>query len=332
MTRVAVLGAGSWGTALARLLGASHEVVLWARNPALASSINEEHVNSRYLPSTALPSSVSATDDMGCAIAGAEAVVFAVSSAGMREVCAFAALPIGRRTLLVSAAKGLDAQTGERMTEIIAQACGRSDGKGVAALSGPNLAPEVAKDMPTASVAAASDASAAAKCQALFMGPTFRVYTSTDLIGVELAGAMKNVIAIGAGVCEGLGYGDNSRAALMTRGLAEITRLGTALGAHASTFLGLAGVGDLIATGGSRLSRNYRVGVGMGQGRPLGDVLKELGQVAEGVPTATAICKLARKTGVEMPLAEAIREALENGGDLREQITRLMLRPPKHEA
>jgi glycerol-3-phosphate dehydrogenase (NAD(P)+) len=330
--RVAILGAGSWGTALATLLTTPAEVVLWARDPALIEAINARGENAHYLPGIRLAGNVRATDDLAVALQGAACVVFAIPSAGMRAVAQEAAPHVPPDALLVNAAKGLEDTTGLRMSEVIGQAlASRGSSGSVAALSGPNLALEVARGIPTASVAAASDEETARRCQALWMGPTFRVYTSPDLVGVELAGAMKNVIAIGAGICEGLGFGDNSRAALMTRGLAEITRLGADLGAKTSTFLGLAGVGDLIATGGSRLSRNYRLGVGLGQGRKLKEVLTEIGQVAEGVPTTKAICLLARKVGIEMPIAEALHAALFGGADVRAGITQLMLRPPREE-
>jgi glycerol-3-phosphate dehydrogenase (NAD(P)+) len=330
MNRVAILGAGSWGTALATLLGRCDQIILWARNHELADSIQSTRENARYLPGIALAGNVAATADMAQALEGAGCVVFAVPSGGMRETAAEAAGKIKAGALVVNAAKGLEDRTGRRMSEVIGDALG-PDAR-IAALSGPNLAVEVARGIPTASVAASPDREAALACQSLWMGPTFRVYTSPDLVGVELAGAMKNVIAIGAGICEGMGYGDNSRAAFMTRGLAEITRLGAALGAQPATFLGLAGVGDLIATGGSRLSRNYRVGVGLGHGKPLEQVLAEIGQVAEGVPTTRAICVLARHTGIEMPISEAMHAALFDGADVRESITRLMMRPPKNEA
>lgn len=331
MLRIAILGAGSWGTALATLLPATANITLWARDPALVDAINSTRENSHYLPGISLPVTVAATSDLEAALKGAEAVVFAVPSAGMREVAGEVSPFIPSNALLISASKGLEDSTGLRMSEVIANTLAVPGGSRIAALSGPNLALEVARGIPTASVAAASEEATAAACQSLFMGATFRVYTSRDLIGVELAGAMKNVIAIAAGVCEGLGFGDNSRAALMTRGLAEITRLGTILGAQPSTFLGLAGVGDLIATGGSRLSRNYRVGVGLGEGKPLEAVLEEIGQVAEGVPTTRAICLLAQRTGVEMPISEALHGALFEGLDVREAIRQLMLRPPRSE-
>jgi glycerol-3-phosphate dehydrogenase (NAD(P)+) len=347
MKRVAILGAGSWGTALAALLPGCASVTLWARDSDLARHVEADRENRRYLPSIPLADNIRATDDLAAALDRAEAVVLAVPSAGLREVMADAAPLLSPDMLLISAAKGLEDTTGMRMSEVIEEALARapemqianrksqiamSASVRLAALSGPNLAVEVARGIPTASVAASENPEAASACQALFMGPTFRVYTSTDLVGVELAGAMKNVIAIAAGVCEGIGFGDNSRAALMTRGLAEITRLGVAMGAKMETFLGLAGVGDLIATGGSRLSRNYRVGVGLGQGRALDQVLEEIGQVAEGVPTTKAICLLARRHGVEMPISQALHDALFEGADLRATITQLMLRPPKRES
>jgi glycerol-3-phosphate dehydrogenase (NAD(P)+) len=332
MRRVAVLGAGSWGTALAALLPEAERVSLWARHADLAGSIQSRRENERYLPGIPLAANIHATADLAGTLEGAECVVFAVPSAGMHEVARDTGPHIPSGALLVNAAKGLEDATGLRMSEVLAQTLGEAARPRIAALSGPNLALEVARGIPTASVAAAVDAETARACQSLFMGRTFRVYTSDDLTGVELAGAMKNVIAIAAGICEGLGFGDNSRAAIMTRGLAEITRLGTALGAKPATFLGLAGVGDLIATGGSRLSRNYRVGVGLGQGRPLAGVLEEIGQVAEGVPTTRAICLLAHRSGVEMPVSEALHAALFDGASVSHAIERLMARSPRNEA
>jgi glycerol-3-phosphate dehydrogenase (NAD(P)+) len=339
MIRVTILGAGSWGTALATLLPGCERVSLWARHSDLAAQIQTDRENLRYLPDVALPANVVATSHLAASVKDAECVVLAVPSAGMREVVALAAPFIRPGTLLVSAAKGLEASTGRRMSEVIADVLTQSPPRAsqssplrLSALSGPNLAVEVARGIPTASVAASDELEAASACQSLFMGPTFRVYTSTDLLGVELAGAMKNVIAIAAGVCEGIGFGDNARAALMTRGLAEITRLGMTMGARQETFLGLAGVGDLIATGGSRLSRNYRVGVGLGQGKSLPQVLGTIGQVAEGVPTTSAICLLAQRYAVDMPISQALHAALFEGVDPRQTIPQLMLRPPKSEA
>lgn len=337
MRRVTILGAGSWGTALATLLGRVERITLWARDADLVAAIRAERENRRYLPGIPLAENIAVTDRLPDALAGAECVVFAIPSAGMREVAAAAAPSLPKDALLVNASKGLEESSGLRMSEVIAESIAPlSDPSSsplprIAALSGPNLALEVARGIPTASVAASVSAETARACQQLWMGPTFRVYASSDLIGVELAGAMKNVIAIGAGVCEGMGFGDNSRAALMTRGLAEITRLGAALGAQPATFLGLAGVGDLIATGGSRLSRNYRVGLGLGQGRALEAILQEIGQVAEGVPTTRAICLLSRRAGVEMPISEALYAALFEGASIRDLLLQLMLRPPRRE-
>lgn len=331
VSKVCILGAGSWGTALSTLLGQCESVTLWARRPEIAAAIEKTRSNERYLAGIKLPRNVRAIPVMASALEGAEAVVFAVASGGTRNVAEMAKPSLPAAALLISASKGLEDPTGLRMSEVIRQAIGRPDAR-IAALSGPNLAVEVAQGIPTASVAASDSPDVARACQELWMGPSFRVYASTDLLGVELAGATKNVIAIAAGICEGMGFGDNSRAALMTRGLAEITRLGVALGARTETFLGLAGVGDLIATGGSRLSRNYRVGIGLGEGRPLADILAEIGQVAEGIPTTRAICVLARRAGVEMPISEALHAALFESASVRDSIPALMLRPPKCEA
>ncbi len=331
---VAVLGAGSWGTALAALLADNgHRVQLWARDPALIRNIAEDRENRRYLPGIALPDSIAPTAEMERALAGADAVVFAVPSGAMRAVAEQASPYLPPGTLLISAAKGLEEESGLRMSQVLTEALGSAVGP-VVALSGPNLALEMAREAPTASVAASGDIEAARAVQRLFSHqatPTFRLYTSRDLIGVELGGAIKNVIAIGAGVSDGLGYGDNAKSALMTRGLTEAVRLGTAQGADPQTFMGLSGVGDLIATGASRLSRNYRVGYALGQGRTLPDILAELGQVAEGVPTTHVLCELARRSAVEVPLCTALYGLLFEGRTAPEVIRTLMLRPPGHE-
>lgn len=328
---VAILGAGSWGTALATVLQHNGPLRIWARDPDLADRIESARTNERYLPGVPLPRRLRATSHLAEALADASTVVFAVPSSGMAEVAAAACPLIPPGSLIINASKGLEETTGQRMSEIIGAACGGVETGSIVALSGPNLAAEVARGLPTATVAASPSRDAAEKCRALWMGPTLRVYTSSDIVGVELAGAMKNVIAIGAGVCEGLGYGDNSRAALMTRGLAEITRLGMAMGAEQATFLGLAGVGDLIATGGSRLSRNYRVGYGLGAGQTLDAVLTDIGQVAEGVPTTRAICRLADRVGADMPVTRAIHAVLFEGAPVVATIDALMRRPPRGE-
>jgi glycerol-3-phosphate dehydrogenase (NAD(P)+) len=236
-------------------------------------------------------------------------------------------------TLLVSATKGLEEETCLRMSQILREILPNADRRAVV-LSGPNLAVEIGRGLPTASVAASGNLDAARAVQSLFLdaqNPVFRVYTGRDVTGVELGGAAKNVIAIGAGVCEGLGFGDNSKAALVTRGLAETIRLGVALGADPATFLGLSGVGDLFATAGSRLSRNFRVGFALGQGCPIATILEELGQVSEGVPTTRALVALSQRHGVEMPLCSALYTTLFEGRAALDSIRELMSRPPKDE-
>lgn len=331
--RVAVLGAGSWGTALAAVMRPGHAVRLWARDDLLAESIGSLRENRRYLPGIRLPDTVEATSDLRYALDAADAVVYAIPSAGMAQVATAAAPYLQHGATLVNAAKGLEEEAGRRMSELISSSVAMTLASAcpIVALSGPNLAMEVAMGLPTATVAASLSVEAQLLCRTLWMSPTLRVYTSRDIVGVELAGAMKNVIAIGAGICEGMGYGDNSRAALMTRGLAEITRLGVRLGAEERTFLGLAGVGDLIATSGSRLSRNYRVGLGLGEGRRLAEVIADIGQVAEGVPTTRAICRLAGRVGVDMPVSRAIHEVVIEGAPVADMINNLMRRPPRDE-
>ena len=335
VTRIAIIGAGSWGTALAVLLGASPqaEIRLWARDTELAAALNAARQNARYLPGIVLPPIVAPTTDLARAVSGADFVVLAVPCGAVRGVALEMAPSLSSNAVLVSAAKGLEEGTGLRMSEVIAEAIPGVESR-IVALSGPNLAVEVARGIPTASVAASISSDSARAVQGLFAAqplPTFRVYTGRDVIGVELGGAVKNVIAIASGVCDGLGFGDNSKAGLMTRGLTEAIRLGVAQGADSATFLGLSGVGDLIATGNSRLSRNFRVGAALGRGEALTDVLAELGQVAEGVPTTRVLCGLARRCGVEMPLCLALHSVLFEGRAAPDVIRELMLRPPKEE-
>lgn len=327
---VAVLGAGSWGTALALLLGKKGlQVALWARDPVVAEQIRREGQNPRYLPGFSLPPSVHATSDLEEAVGGAEVLVFAVPVGALREVALAVRSHETVAPLVISAAKGLEAD-GSRPSQILGSALG-SAGRSVVVLSGPNLALELAREIPTATVVASAHLEAARAAQELFMCPSFRVYTNRDVIGVELGGAFKNVLAIGAGISDGMGFGDNSKAALVTRGLAEMVRLGIALGAEAFTFMGLSGVGDLLATAASHLSRNWRVGYGLAQGQPLSQVLQELRQVAEGVPTTFAVCRVAEQLGIEMPIAQTIRAVLEGRLKPQEAIRELMLRSPKDE-
>lgn len=331
---VCILGAGSWGTAIAALLAdGGHQIRLWCRNAELAAAIQLERENRRYLPGTLLPPSVSSTSSLSDALCGADCCVFAVPSGAIRGAAADAAPYLREDMLIISASKGLEESTGLRMSQVLAAAAPINPSR-LVTLSGPNLAVEVAAGAPTASVAAAEDAQAARAVQGLFgrqAVPTFRVYTGRDVIGVELGGAIKNVIAIGAGLCDGLSYGDNSKAALMTRGLTETIRLGIAQGAQAQTFLGLAGVGDLIATGASKLSRNYRVGYALGQGGALETILASLGHVAEGVPTTRVLHDLALSCGVDMPLCAALRALLFENRRPQDVIRELMQRPPKEE-
>jgi len=333
--RVAVLGAGSWGTALASVLAAhGHSISLWARDKSLVDQILSDHENRQYLPGAPLSSAVHPTHELSEALNGADVVVFAVPSGATRQIAREAAAWLGIDTLLISAGKGLEDTTGLRMSQVMEDTIPGVTPR-VVVLSGPNLAVEVGRRAPTASVAASTNIAAARAVQRLFLGdpnPTFRVYTGRDVVGVELGGAIKNCIAIGAGILEGVGFGDNSRAAYMTRGLAEAVRLGAAQGAQMDTFLGLSGVGDLIATGGSKLSRNYRVGYAMGLGRPLAEILSELGQVAEGVPTTKVLCDLADSCGVEIPLCAALHAVLFEGRPIRDMIQQLMIRPPKEES
>ena len=331
---IAIAGAGSWGTALASVLASNgHRIRLWARDADLIARLYADGENRHYLPGIRLPASVTPTHNLSEALEGARAAVFAVPCGAVRETAYLAAQSMAPNTLIISAAKGLEEHTALRMSQVLEEVIPGCTSR-VAALSGPNLAVEMAQRAPTASVAASTNPAAAKAVQKLFLGdpyPAFRVYTGTDVVGVELAGAIKNSIAIGAGLLEGLNYGDNSRAAFMTRGLAEAVRLGVAHGAQVSTFLGLSGVGDLIATGGSRLSRNYRVGYALGQGRSLADILNELGQVAEGVPTTRVLCDLAARSGVEIPLCAALHAILFENRPIPEVIQGLMLRPPRDE-
>ncbi len=308
---IAVIGAGSWGTALSIALGqAGWRVKLWARRAEIAEAVARERRNPEYLSGFELPDSVKATADLEEAALGAEMVVLAVPSQGIRAVCEALAPHVTADQGVVSAAKGLEHKTGRRLSEVIEECLGADRMGEVAVLSGPNLALEVAGGTATASVAACARAEFATRVQAAVSTPRFRVYTNADVVGVELGGALKNIVAIGAGVSDGLGFGDNTKAALMTRGLAEITRLGVALGARSETFRGLSGMGDLVATCAGRKSRNHRVGYELGKGRKLPDILAGMIQIAEGVETTRAALQVAAPLGVEMPIAGAVHRIL----------------------
>ncbi len=309
---IAVIGAGSWGTALSMALGgAGWRVSLWARRPQLAEAIARQGRNPEYLADFGLPEDLQATADLAEAVADTKLVVVAVPSQGVRAVCLQLSETLREDQGLVSASKGLERDTGKRLSEVIAECVGRSADDRIAVLSGPNLAPEVAAGDATVSVVASRDRQFAAEVQAAVSTPRFRVYTNPDVLGVELGGVLKNVIAIGAGISDGLGFGDNTKAALITRGLAEMTRLGVALGAQAATFGGLSGMGDLVVTCAGNKSRNYRVGFELAKGRGLDDVLREMApQIVEGVETTGPALRLAEAHEVEMPIAAAVQQVL----------------------
>jgi glycerol-3-phosphate dehydrogenase (NAD(P)+) len=319
MSTVAVIGAGSWGTTVAALVAVHAPTTLWVRGAELAVTIDSTHENPQYLPGVALPAELRATDSLEVACTGADVVVMGVPSHGFRAVLSDAAPFIRPDAAVISLSKGVEQDTNLRMTEVVAEVLEGHDAGRIGVLSGPNLAKEVAAGQPTATVVAVRDAAVADRLQQLFMSPTFRVYTNPDVIGCEIAGALKNVIAIGAGMAHGLEYGDNTKAALITRGLAELARLGVALGGEPLTFAGLAGMGDLIATCSSPQSRNRHVGVELGRGRRLDEIVAEMNMVAEGVKTTAAVLDLAAREKVEMPLAEFVGRVLYQGarpGDL----------------
>jgi glycerol-3-phosphate dehydrogenase (NAD(P)+) len=334
MSRIAILGGGSWGTALAILFSRTretHGIFLWARNTKLAGAMQENRENAAYLPGQSIPEAVTITADLATALSGAKIVVGAMPSAHAREIYA-AALPFLRaETILVSASKGLEPSTHARMSEVVAQVTRLRFQPTVAVLSGPSFAIEAARGEPTAVVLACEDEAVAMLLQEKLGGPTFRLYTNSDVLGAELAGAMKNVIAIAAGACQGLGLGANTLAALITRGLAEMTRLATALGAKTETLSGLAGLGDLVLTCTGALSRNRYVGLELGKGRALKDILAEMKNVAEGVGTTGALLALSGENGIEMPISEQVNAILHEGKSPAAAIREIMERPQKRE-
>ena len=329
--RAAVVGAGAWGTTLASLLAEKgHRVTIWSYEPEVAASINDRGANP-YLEGVRLPAALRAETDLGAALADAELVVSASPSQFVRRVMCDAAQFLRAGTTLVSASKGIELGTLLRMDEVLGEALPASAMERFCALSGPSFATEVMQGAPTAVVVASASHDAAVTVQETFQTPTFRVYTNPDVIGVELGGALKNVIALAAGVSAGLGYGHNTMAALITRGLAEITRLGLAMGAQRATFYGLAGQGDLVLTCTGSLSRNRTVGYRLGRGESLEAVLADMTAVAEGVETARAVHELARRHGVEMPISEQVHAIVHEGRDPSDALRALMLRDPKAE-
>lgn len=332
MAQVAVLNAGGWGTALAVLLARhGHTVRLWARRPELAEVLARTRVNETYLPGVELSPAIEPTGELGWAVEGAAAVVMVPISAGLRELARALAPYLPDETPVVHGTKGLERDTLLRLSEVIASELRPTHRGSVAALSGPTHAEEVGKGIPAAAVVASTDATTAANLQQILSGPTFRVYTNADIVGVELCAAVKNVVALAAGIGDGLGGGDNAKAALMTRSLAEISRLVVAAGGKAETVAGLAGVGDLVATCTSRHSRNRRAGEQIGLGRTVEQVLGDSPQVVEGVPATRATLALARRYGVSMPIAEQVEAVLFEGREPLRALAELMARDPTAE-
>ena len=338
MTQIAILGAGSWGTALSVVLSRArktHEISLWAHNRALAEALQNHRENSTYLAGVRLPDGIRVTGDLPTALAAAQLVVGAVPSVYARSVYSEALPCVTPEMIFVSATKGLEPATHLRMSLVLAQVLGIA-GSGqplerIAVLSGPSFAAEAARGEPTAVVLAAPGATLASWLQEELSGPSFRLYTNDDVLGVELAGAMKNVIAIAAGACQGLGLGSNPLAALITRGLAEMMRLAAALGARPETLSGLAGLGDLVLTCTGALSRNRHVGIELGKGSKLAEILTGMRMVAEGVDSAAPLLELAREHGVAMPITEQVDALLHRGKSPKDAIREIMDRPLKRE-
>ncbi len=334
MTKIAVLGAGGWGTALAIVLSRSHkphEISLWVHSAERSESIRRERENKTYLLGAKLPEGVRVHSELNMALAGVQVIVGAVPSAHARAVYT-AALPfVAMGASFVSASKGLEPSTHLRMSEVIAEVVTPKFAPRIAVISGPSFALEAARGEPTAVVLASQDASLATKLQEEFAGPNFRLYTNDDVLGVELAGAMKNVMAIAAGACQGLGLGSNALAALVTRGLAEMTRVAVALGARQETLSGLAGLGDLVLTCTGSLSRNRFVGIELGKGRSLREIVKNMRMVAEGVNTAAPLLALAREHQIEMPITAQVDAILNSGKSPTDAIRDIMDRPLKRE-
>lgn len=332
MTKAAVMGSGSWGTAFAKVLAdAGTDVVMWARRPELAAWINDEHENRDYLPGITLPGNISATTDPAKALAGARIVILAVPSQTLRSNLESWLVAIPDDATLVSLAKGVEGGTLMRMSQVIAQVT-KADPSRVAVLSGPNLAREIAEGQPAATVIACPDSTRALELQKACGTPYFRPYTNSDVIGAEVGGACKNVIALACGMAAGVGLGENTVASIITRGLAEVTRLGVALGANPSTLAGLAGVGDLVATCTSPLSRNRTFGERLGKGGSMAEAQAATnGQVAEGVKSCTSVRSLAESYGVEMPLTDAVHRVCHEGVSVRDAVAELLGRRHKPE-
>lgn len=332
MNRVAVLGAGSWGTSLAIVLAENgHDTLLWSHRKEQANEINIQHTNAKYLPSTILPNNLKATSEISEAVSHAEIIVVAVPTKGIRETCQKMLQTLNKKILFVHVSKGIEPNTLKRISEIIREEIPEEFIEDIVVLSGPSHAEEVVQHHPTTVAAACENLEEAERVQDLFMNNYFRVYTNQDVVGVEIGGALKNVIALAAGAVDGLGFGDNAKAALITRGLAEISRLGVKMGANPLTFAGLAGMGDLIVTCTSVHSRNWRAGNMLGKGMSLDEILEQMGMVVEGVRTTKAAHQLADRYGVSMPITSALYGVLFEGEDPHLSVEKLMLREKKEE-
>ncbi|BAF59788.1 MAG: NAD(P)H-dependent glycerol-3-phosphate dehydrogenase [Pelotomaculum sp.] len=330
--KVAVLGAGSWATALSRLLSKKGcQVVMWSASSEQAREINETRENRHYLPGVMLPADIEVTLDLEKALYKAKAVVYGVPSHAFREVARRSLPYLPENAVLVNVAKGIEEESLYRMSQVFAEEAGLSMLDRYVVLSGPSHAEEVGRDIPTAVVVASPNMERAEQVQDLFMCESFRVYTNPDVVGVELGGALKNIIALGTGIADGLGFGDNTKAALMTRGLAEISRLGMVMGANPLTFAGLSGVGDLIVTCTSMHSRNRRAGMAIGQGKSLEEALSMVKMVVEGVRTTRAARRLSEKHAVQMPITEQIHRVLFEGLSPAVAVNKLMTRGKTHE-
>lgn len=330
--RISVLGSGSWGTALAILLGRKgYDVILWSRRPEQAAQMQETRENTQYLPGFPLPDCVCCTGNLSDTLIGCNALILAVPSTAVRDIThkIFGHLPA--ETLLVHAGKGLESATGMRGSEIIAEELGIDISRECVVLSGPNLSNELVRGVPSATVVASQTPKTAYSAQELFHSGSLRVYRASDVTGVELGGAIKNVMAIGAGICDGMGFGDNTKAALITRGLKEMVRLGVVMGADPATFTGLSGIGDLMATCSSTLSRNLRMGLMLGLGKSVSESMSTLGQVAEGVHTCKAAYLLSQKHDVEMPITNQLYGILFEGKSPTQGLVDLMNRSYKEE-
>ncbi|WP_456696313.1 NAD(P)H-dependent glycerol-3-phosphate dehydrogenase [Aeromicrobium sp. P5_D10] len=331
MAQTAVMGAGSWGTAFAMVLAdAGNDVSLWGRRPELCETINDKHENPDYLPGIELPAAISATTDPAQALADAEIVVLAIPSQQLRSNLEAWAAHIPPGAILVSLMKGIELGTHLRMSEVIAELTGAGPDR-IAVVSGPNLAREIANREPAASVVACADQGVAERLQKLCHSPAFRPYSTTDVIGCELAGTAKNIIGLAVGVCVGLGFGDNTKASVITRGLAETARLGVAIGADPVTFMGLAGMGDLVATCSSPLSRNRTFGEKLGTGMSVEEIMGQTRQIAEGVKSCQSVSELAKLNGVEMPLVEHVAALVAGEMTPDELVRRLISRQAKPE-